>query len=237
MATTRFPGFPAQALKFFRDLEKHNDRDWFQEHKDIYETQVKAPMITALTAINESLLKFAPEYVTDPSQAIYRIYRDTRFSNDKTPYKTNIAATFRKRGFEKQSCGSLHFSVSHKEIFVAGGLYMPGPEQLIAVRNYLAEHHVRFRTVSGNAKLRKLMGDLQGEELKRVPKGFPAEHPAADLLRKKQWLYYQRLDQELATSPKLVPEVTTRFQALIPVLEFLNLPLGKRKVSAEELFG
>src|SRR5579863_8851398 len=111
-----FPGFPPEALKFFASLARNNDREWFQPRKEIFDTKIKAPMCELVLAVNEDLAKFAPAYTADPKKAIYRIYRDTRFSPDKTPYKTHIAASFSRRGMEKHGAGGFYFSVSHKEV-------------------------------------------------------------------------------------------------------------------------
>jgi uncharacterized protein (TIGR02453 family) len=227
---TGFPGFPTEAMTYFRGLARNNRREWFQERKDVFETSVKAPMIQMVNGLNTEMVKFAPDYVTDPQQAIYRIYRDTRFSKDKTPYKTHIAATFSRRGLEKHAGAGFYFSVSPKEIEVAGGLYMPGPEQLLAVRTHITEHHLEFRRIIRAKKLRELVGELWGEQLSRAPKGFSPHHPAAGLIRYKQWLVYTILDADLATTPYLFPEVLKRFRAMEPFVEFLNAPLkAKRK--------
>src|SRR5262245_36934148 len=106
-----FPGFPKEMVTFFRGLEKNNTREWFQPRKAVYEEQVKAPMLALVDAINRDLAKFAPDYINEPQKAVYRIYRDTRFSADKTPYKPFIAAIFPKRGQEKHGGGGLYFSV------------------------------------------------------------------------------------------------------------------------------
>ena len=220
-----FAGFPPEGLKFFASLARNNRREWFQPRKHIYEEQLKAPMVELVSALSAEMIRFAPDYVGEPAKAIYRIYRDTRFSKDKTPYKTHIAAIFPRRGLEKHGGGGLYFSVSAKEIEVAGGVYMPGPEALLAIRTHIAEHHEEFRKIIQARKLRTLMGELQGEQLSRVPKGFPREHAAADLLRYKQWLVWVMLDPKLAPTPKLLPEVRQRFEAMMPLLEFLNRPL------------
>src|SRR5438093_9814590 len=145
MAKTGFAGFPREAIAFFKELERHNRREWFQPRKQIYDEQVKAPMADLIRALTAEMMRFAPDYVTEPEKAIYRIYRDTRFSKDKTPYKTHIAAVFHRRGMEKESGGGLYFAVSPKEVEVAGGIYMPAPPTLLAVRTHLAEHHEEFR--------------------------------------------------------------------------------------------
>lgn len=229
-----FTGFPPEALTFFRGLARNNRREWFQPRKEIFENTVRKPMIELVEALNAGFAKLAPEYIADPGKAIYRIYRDTRFSSDKTPYKTHLAASFPRRG-DRRSGPGFYFSLSLKELGVAGGVYDPAPEQLLAVRAWLADNHARFRKAARGPE--KLMGKLHGESLQRIPKGFDAAHPAADLLKMKQWLYYTTLDPQLAASAKLLPEVMKRFRAMIPVVEMLSEPLSKarfRRVGAAD---
>jgi len=164
---TAFPGFPPEGLQFFRSLARNNRREWFQPRKHIYDDRVKAPMTELVTALAAEMMRFAPDYVPEPAKAIYRIYRDTRFSKDKTPYKTHIAAIFPRRGLEKHAGAGLYFSVSPKEIEIAGGVYMPGPDQLLAIRMYLAERHQEFSRIVNARRLRTLMGELQGEKLSK----------------------------------------------------------------------
>jgi uncharacterized protein (TIGR02453 family) len=219
-----FRGFPPEALAFFRGLARHNTREWFQPRKQIYEDQVKAPMVELVIELDRAMLDFAPDYVTDPHKAIYRIYRDTRFSPDKTPYKTHIAAIFARRGMEKHGAGGYYFSISHAEVEVGGGIYMPPPEGLLAVRTHIAQHHADFRRIAASSAIERLFGAVQGEQLARVPKGFCAEHPAADLLRFKQYLLFTKLEPTVVTTPKLFTELEKRFRALAPFLDFLNAP-------------
>jgi uncharacterized protein (TIGR02453 family) len=223
-----YAGFPVEAMTFFRDLEKNNNREWFQARKPVYEANVRAPMEELVTAINQEMVRFAPDYMVEPRKAIYRIYRDTRFSADKTPYKTHIAAVFPRRGLEKHAGAGLYFSVSAKEIEVAGGVYMPGAEQLLAIRSHLSQHHEEFRRIIRAKTLRSLMGELQGNQLSRVPKGYRPDHPAADMVRYKQWLLYVLLEPELATTARLLAEIVKRFRAMIPFVEYLNAPLRRR---------
>lgn len=231
-----FPGFPPEALTFFRGLERNNNRDWFQPRKEIFETKVKAPMIALVEAINAEFAKFAPQYVTDPKKAVYRIYRDLRFSTDKSPYKTHLAASFSRHSIVQPGSGGhaasagYFFSIGSKEVGIAGGVYDPAPDQLLAVRQWITENHVAFRKLLQGPK--KLMGGLHGEPLTRVPKGFAADHPAADLLKMKRWVFWTALDPKIATTPKIVPELVKRFKVLLPVLEELNKPLAIKKRAA-----
>jgi uncharacterized protein (TIGR02453 family) len=224
-----FPGFPAEAMTFYRGLAGHNKREWFQPRKHIYDEKVKAPMVELLTALSGAMMDFAPDYVTDAPKAIYRIYRDTRFSLDKTPYKTQIAASFPRRGMEKHGAAGYYFAVSHKGVDVGGGIYMPLPETLLAVRTHIAERHAEFRLLAASSAIKRLFGAMQGERLSRVPKGFACEHPAADLLRFKQFLLFTTLDAAIVTTPKLFTELEKRFRALAPFLDFLNAPLAAKR--------
>jgi uncharacterized protein (TIGR02453 family) len=227
-----FPGFPPEALTFFRGLARNNNREWFQPRKELFETHVRTPMLELAEALNAEFSKFAPDYINDPKRAVYRIYRDVRFSPDKSPYKTHLAAVFPRRSGSKGSAPGFYFSISAKEVGVAGGVYEPSPEHLLALRIWLAENHDAFRKIARGPE--NLMGKLQGESLQRVPKGFPADHPAADLIKMKRWLFYQTLGPELVTSPKLLAELIKRFKVIFPVLEALNQPLGRVRPRAIE---
>lgn len=224
-----FAGFPQEAISFFRGLRKNNKREWFQPRKPVFDEKVKAPMVELVNALNAEMMKFAPDYVTDPQAAIYRLYRDTRFSADKTPYKDHIAASFIRRGTEKHAAAGFYFSVSDKNSEVAGGVYLPGKEQLLAIRTFLLENHEEFRELLAQKKLQELLGGIQGQRLTRPPKGFPAGHAAEDLIRYKQWYVYAYLDSGVVTTPKLLPELVERFRLMTPLIDFLNRPLTGRK--------
>ena len=217
-----FGGFSAEALKFFRQLEKNNDRQWFTPRKAQFEELVRQPMLQLTALVADDLRTFAVDNVKEPEKALFRIYRDTRFSKDKTPYKTHIAATFPRRGLPKMAGAGFYFSVSHTGIEVAGGMYMPGPAELAAVRAAVAADEKNFRQLISAKPLQKKLGELQGDRLARVPKGYPADHPAADLLRLKQFYFFTMLPAELALKPTLRREVIDRFKVMAGFVEFLN---------------
>jgi uncharacterized protein (TIGR02453 family) len=224
-----FPGFPPEALKFLRSLERNNRREWFQPRKEIFETKVKAPMVDLVEAINAGLPAFAPEHINDPKQAVYRIYRDTRFSPDKTPYKTHIAAIFPRRGLGRQSSAGFYVHLSTKSFGIAAGSYMPGPDELFAIRTWIAENHEALRKAARGPE--KLMGKLHGDSLTRAPKGFDPAHPAGDLIRMKSWLYWVELDTAIAESPKLLGEIMKRLRTATPVIDMLNAALLKKRAA------
>jgi uncharacterized protein (TIGR02453 family) len=222
--------FSGEALKFLRGLKRHNDREWFGARKDVYERELKAPMLALIGEVNDAMVEFAPENVQPPQKAMMRIYRDIRFSKDKRPYKIHQAAWWGRSGMEKNSGCGFYFSVSATEVTVAAGVFMPGREQLLAIRRYLMEHHAEFRAVMAGKKLRALMQEDDGMRLTRPPKGFCAEDPAIDLLMCRQWGVVARLPGEWATRPTLVKDVVERFKVASPMVAMVNAPLvGKPK--------
>jgi uncharacterized protein (TIGR02453 family) len=222
--------FSGEALKFLRGLKRNNDRVWFAARKNVYERELKAPMLKLIGEVNEAMAEFAPMHVRPPEKIMMRIYRDIRFSKDKRPYKTHVSGWWVRDGLQKTSGAGFYFSVSPEEVVIAAGVYMPEREQLLAIRRYLAEHHAEFRRLLKGKKLRALMTENDGVPLTRAPKGFPEEHPAIDLLRNRQWGVSARLPAERALKASLVKDVVERFRAAAPVIAMLNAPLvGKPK--------
>jgi uncharacterized protein (TIGR02453 family) len=225
-----FQGFSPEAMGFFRSLARHNNREWFQPRKPIFERHIKQPMRELVEALNAAMKSFAPEYATDPDKAIYRIYRDTRFSKDKTPYKTHVAASFHRRGTGPHKYGGYYLEVSHKGVGIGGGVYMPEPPVLLEIRQHIAEHSAEFRKILAARAVRRLLGEVQGEQLSRVPKGFCSTDEAADLLRFKSFFLYTELPPDLATTPGLFTEALRRFRVMKPFLDFLTAPQRKAPV-------
>lgn len=222
----KFQGFTREALQFFAGLEKNNNREWFEARKDVYLDRIKAPMEDLAAAVGARMARYAPDYVTEPRRAVYRIYRDTRFSPNKTPYKTNCGALFFRSDLGKNQAGAFYVEVSHKYVGVAGGLYMLEPDSLRAVREYLRDHWEELESLLANRALKSSMGGLQGESLSRPPKGYPPDHPAIATIKAKQWYFWRELPVDLALTPRILDEVSGRFEKMAPVVEFLNRPLA-----------
>lgn len=233
---SRFPGFSPDALSFLRALKRNNRREWFQPRKEKYEALIKAPMLDFVAGVNEELARFAPDYVTLPAKAVYRIYRDTRFSPDKTPYKTHIAAIFPHHRAVKREGAVFYLHFTEKELLAFSGVYSPDRDELLAYRTLLQQNHEEFDEILNNKSLRKLVGKLDGEQLSRMPKGFPMDHPAESLLRRKQWYLESTLPISLLTTPRVVPELAKRFAAMAPMVEFLNRPFAQKKAPKKMLF-
>ncbi len=232
--TNGFGGFPPEALRFLRQLKRNNDREWFLAHKNIYELKVKAPMTELVLALGQAMQQSAPELIVDPKRAIYRIYRDIRFSADKRPYKTHVAAIFVPRGIPKKTGACLYFHIEPTEVVIAGGVYMPDPVTLRALRQHIAANWEDLLAITSQRSFRNMLGNLQGERLVRPPLGFPADHPAIDVLRQKQFYVTQTEPAELAEGPKLFPRLLELFSAMIPLVRFLNVPLKSLTVGTSE---
>jgi len=219
--------FEEAGLKFLRGLKRNNDREWFNARKAIYEQELKAPMLAVVGEMNEALAKFAPEFVRDPAKSMLRIYRDTRFSKNKLPYKDHVAAWWARHGMEKTSGGGFYLDIGTEEITVAAGVYMPEREQLLAIRRHLLEKHAELRGLLASKKLASLgMEPMEPARMSRPPKGFAADHPGIDLILQRQWGVAARLPVEIACSPQLVPEVVKRFKAAAPLVSLLNEPIA-----------
>src|SRR5215470_3062646 len=155
-----FPGFSPGALTFLRGLKRNNRRDWFQPRKEQYESLIKTPMLELVGCLNAEFAKSAPDYVTPPEKSVFRIYRDTRFSHDKTPYKTHIAAIFPRNGAERMRGACLYFHFTEKELLAFGGVYAPERDELLAYRALIAEHYAELEEILSNRKLRRTVGQL-----------------------------------------------------------------------------
>jgi len=225
MKSPRFSAFPEEGLRFLRSLKRNNNREWFQERKGIYEEVVKRPMEQLVEALSVDLQGFAPELVASPKASIYRIYRDTRFSKDKSPYKTHIAAVFPRKGLQKHQGAGLYFHIATTELLIGGGVYMPTAEDLNAIRSHIAENPAEFASIVEDKTFIKMFGRLSGDRTSRVPRGFAADHPAAEYLRHKQYLAGRTYEPEEATSKRFYKTVVESFRGMMPLIRFLNEPI------------
>ena len=231
-----FPGFSKEGIEWLRALPGNNNRDWFEEHRPVYESQVKEPMLALVTSINDALVERMPEYFQDhPAKALFRIYRDTRFSKNKTPYKTHLGAVYPRRGMGDKASG-LYFQIAATGVGIAGGAYMPSSDSLRAIRVRIASEFESLDMMLRDRKLTKRMGALEGDALSRPPKGFPADHPAIALLKKKQFYFWKELPPELLSSRKLEAEILNHFLVMRPVMLFLDdAVLALRRASSKHL--
>ena len=226
--------FTRDTLDFLAALEQNNNRDWFDPRKDDYKRLVRAPLLELAAEINRQLERFAPDYITAPEKSIFRIYRDIRFSKDKRPYKTNAALLFWHHAVPKNTGPAFYVSVSAAETMIAGGLYMPAPPEALAVREHIARRHEDLRAVLRARPLRSRFGDLRGESLSRPPRGFAPEHPAVDLLKRKDWVLWTTEPGSACLGSGFTKHVASGFRLLMPLVEFLNKPLLARAKRAQD---
>jgi uncharacterized protein (TIGR02453 family) len=236
--TAPLPYFRPEALTFLRSLAKHNDREWFTPRKAEFDALLKEPMLSIVRKVTDAMLDFAPNHVRPAEKSLFRIYRDTRFSSDKRPYKTHVAAWWSHQGLQKTSGAGYYFHISPKEVIVAAGAYMPEKEQLAAIRNWLLDNHTEFRKMLKKPAVRRIFVEFEGNPLTRPPKGFPCDHPALDLIRCRQWGLSATLPAKTALDRKLADVIIRHFKVAATIIDALNTPIAaalapKKKV----LFG
>lgn len=235
--TTEFAGFSSRSLRFLRGLRRHNDREWFEAHRTEYEAYVREPMRGLVEEMDVRLARLAPEMVGDPRRSIFRIHRDIRFSTDKSPFKTHAAAQFYHRdagrgaGVDATGAGaSFYFHLDPDESFVAGGLWMPARPALDAIRDAIAADPEGFEAIVTDAGFRRRFGGLEDDAvLKRMPRGYPEDHPAARWLRHRSFIGYRPLRESEVLSPRLPATLERHFGALLPLVRWLNDAVGYRR--------
>ena len=227
VAAPTFGGFRPEAIQFLADLAANNDRDWFQPRKAEYERLLKEPLEALVVALADRFAERGLPLRADPKRSIFRIYRDTRFAKDKSPYKTNVGASLpwvdgdqdpdeRVRG----NGAYLHFQPGNS--FGGGGMYMAEKARLDALRAAVVEDPARVRAALEDPAFLATFGPVSSHEsLKRVPPGYPADHPMADLLRAKDVTFGRRLTDEEFLSPDLPDRLAEDFATAIPVFRFL----------------
>ena len=218
-AAAPFTGFSRDAIQFLGNLAEHNERSWFQPRKADYERLLKEP----LAALCEALaVRFATRRLplrSDPAHSPFRIYRDVRFSADKSPYKTQVSASFPWAGEGGGVGGYFHFQPG--EMFAGGGMWHPEPAQLAAWRQRIDRDLPAVRAVLDGPDFAATYGEVSGERLKRVPTGFAADHPGAELLKLKDVTFGRRLSDDDVLSPDLPDMLVDTFEAAVPLLRLL----------------
>src|SRR5688572_3967706 len=214
--------FTAKSLSFLRALKRNNDREWFRAHKSDYEQHVRAPMTEVLARLARDFRGFAPDLISDPKISLFRIYRDTRFSSDKSPLKTAVAAHFPSRRFARNEGAGLYFEIAPGWVWIGGGMYMPSTSDLQAIRSRIADTHPRLHRLVTASAFRTSVGELAGGRLTRVPNGYAREHPAAHYLQFKQFIGGCEYEAAFATRARFYSELLRVFKAVTPLVGFLN---------------
>jgi uncharacterized protein (TIGR02453 family) len=217
-----FRGFPAEGLQFLSRLKRNNNRRWFQTHKLEYQELVRFPMECLIASLAQRMADTAPDIEFHPKKSIFRIYRDTRFSKNKTPYKTNIAASFKLRGQKSpMDTPGLYVGIEPGEIWVGGGLYMPLGPQLKAIRNAMVRDPEAWLGVAENRRFKSVYGGIDGEKLVKAPLGYPKDHPLIEHLRHKQFYAGKLLEDSACLSPRFLGTVEKIFVDILPLVRWL----------------
>jgi uncharacterized protein (TIGR02453 family) len=231
---TTFAGFSPDAIQFLAELAQNNNRDWFQPRKADYERLLKRPMEDLCAALEAQFRSRGIPLHADAARSPFRIYRDTRFSKDKSPYKTHVAASFGWAGDgvdaaagrshdENVHASGGYFHLQPGEIYVGGGVWHPDPAWLRRFRDRVVADHRPFQGIVEAPAFVDAFGVVgdDGESLKRVPPGYPADHPAADLLRKKNVTFGRRLADQEALSAELPRVLADAFDTATPLMRYL----------------
>jgi uncharacterized protein (TIGR02453 family) len=239
-ATTggEFSGFRPAARTFLRGLRRNNDREWFLANRERYEAEVRGPMAALVEELDVRLAELAPEIVGNPKRSMFRIHRDVRFSNDKSPYKTNAACWFyhmdagRGVGGEAAHGGAgFYFDIDPDESWVGGGTWMPPRPTLARLRERIDEEHESLVEILGAPALKPFGGLSREAMLTRMPRGYDADHPAAELLRHQSFTMGRQVRDADLYSARLADVVAREFARLVPLVRWLNGALGLRTLA------
>jgi uncharacterized protein (TIGR02453 family) len=214
-------------LKFLKDLARHNDRDWFEKNKEHY-LKAKQDFEDVVSAVLKELVKFDDGLRgLNPKKLPFRIYRDVRFSKDKRPYKTNMGAGFSPNGKLVQEPGYyLHLQPGNKS-FIAGGIYMPDPANLLKIRQEIDYNSEKLGKILKAPKFRKMFDDFDDfDKLKTAPKGYPKDHPQIEWLKLKSFIVSVGLTDKQVTDKKFIGTVSSGCKAIKPLNDFLREALA-----------
>jgi uncharacterized protein (TIGR02453 family) len=229
--------FSAASLQFLRGLARNNKKPWFDAHRADYDGAVVAPMRELIEEMDVRLAHFAPEIIGDPKRSMFRIYRDIRFSKDKSPYKIHAACWFYHRdgtgsvGREAVGGGAgFYFHIQPGECFAGGGMWMPPRPALNRMRDAIAENPRAFEKLVGTPATKRRFGGLDEDAmLTRVPRGFAPDHKAARWLRFQSFTLGRSLTDAQAISPKLPALLEADYKLILPLVRWINGVLGLKK--------
>jgi uncharacterized protein (TIGR02453 family) len=227
-----FVGFPKEGIHFLQKLKKNNSREWFNKHKPEYEEFVKLPMQSLISSLKQPMMRIAPDMFVDPKRSMFRIHRDTRFSKDKAPYKTHVAAVFHLHGHWQDTAG-YYLHIEQGSVYVGGGIYMPDSSQLKSIRGAIADRPKEFLSILSDEKFAGRFKKLEGEKLQRVPLGFPKDHMMAEWLKYKSFYTGVEWKEEICYSPKFTDKIVGVYKDLLPLIYFLNEALGVNSSGAK----
>ena len=222
------PQIGPQLFDFLRELAENNTRDWFQANKQRYEDDVREPMLQLISDFGGPLRQISRHFVADPRKSggsLFRIYRDTRFSKDKTPYKTNVAAQFRHKQGKDVHAPGFYLSLAPGEVHGGAGIWHPDAPSLRKIRETIVERPQAWKRAIGGKKFKTAFDELAGDSLKRAPKGFDPDHPLIEDLRRKDFVAMVTMDEADAIRPDFLDRFSETCRAGAPMTKFLTQAL------------
>lgn len=220
--------FSGMTFTFLAELTDNNNREWFEANKPRYETLVREPALEFIAAMAPALAEFAPHFRADPRRmggSLMRVFRDTRFSRDKTPYKTNIGIQFRHALGKDVHAPGFYLHIANDGCFLGVGCWHPEADALGRIRERIAENPARWLAVRDDPAFRARWA-LSGDSLARPPRGYAGDHPAIEDLKRKDFIALADLSPTEVTGPDLVGLASSRFSAATPLMAFLCAAVG-----------
>jgi uncharacterized protein (TIGR02453 family) len=217
------PSFSPALFKFLRDLKANNDRDWFKANQGRYEEAVRGPALEFIAHMGPRLHAISPHFLAVPKKvggSMFRIHRDTRFSKDKTPYKTHTGIQFRHEDGESAHAPCFYLHLEPGEVFVGAGVWRPDTASAKQIREAIVEDPKGWTKATGG-KAFKARFTLGGDSLKRPPRGFDKEHPLLEDLKRKDFIALAKLTQKDVTSGDVLKTITATCKAGAPLVRFL----------------
>ncbi len=224
-----FPGFPQDLFDFLIELRANNNRDWFQANKPRYRESIVTPVCAFIEAMAPRLLAISDSYIADPRSnggSMFRIYRDARFSKDKRPYKENVGCQFRHTAGKDAHAPGFYLHLAPQECFIACGVWQPPNPVLHQIRTVIVEKPKVWGAVTNSKNLIKRFGGIQGDGLKRPPRGYSADHPAIEDLKRKSFLLVQDIDPQVTKLPTFIDQVAAAYRDGSPLMQFVTSAMG-----------
>lgn len=215
-----------EVLQFLSELKENNNKEWFDQNRTRYEaSRKKVLFLTEL--VNHEIAKFDPEIgIQDPKSCVFRIFRDVRFSNDKTPYKVNMGSYIASGGKNSVNAG-YYIHIEPGGSFVGGGSYCPPPDVLKAIRTEIFDRTDDFKKIVHSKSFQKAYPDMYEDKLKTPPKGFPKDFPDIDILKYKSYAFTSRIDDSVVIADDYVERIMSVLRELTPVNQFINEAIRK----------
>lgn len=226
---TAFSGLPADYFRFFKEIKENNNREWFNDNKQRFRESVQEPLALLVEAMAPRLKKISKHFVADPrlnGGSVFRIYKDVRFSKDKTPYKTHGAVQFRHALGKNAHAPGFYVHLDPAEIFYGGGIWTPPPPQLLMIREAIQDNSTKWKKATTSDAFANRFGALRGDGLVRPPRGFDAEHPFIDDIKRKSFFAMAQGKPAQAKKPTFCDDIEDAMKGAKPLMKFLCDAVG-----------